>query len=181
MTERMSKSDVLEHLASKTGLTKKQVAAVIDELVALAYREAKNSFQIFGLGIITLAERPARQMVMRFGPKAGQTVNVPAKQVLRFRFTKAAKDAILGNAVQKDDLEIIEGIGPKIAEAFNQAGIWTFQQLADTPVDKLQQILNEANYIGDPTTWPQQARLAAEGKMDELKQLQAQLTAGRAG
>ncbi|MCX7839934.1 MAG: HU family DNA-binding protein [Anaerolineae bacterium] len=178
MTERMTKSEVLEHIAGKTGLTRKQVAAVLDELALLAYREAKHSFQIPGLGIITLAERPARQVVMRFGPKAGQTVTVPARQVLRFRFTKAAKDAILG--VKKDDLEIIEGIGPKIAEAFYQAGILTFQQLADTPIEKLRQILDDANYIADPTTWPQQARLAAEGKMEELEQLKASLTAGRA-
>ncbi len=177
MTERMSKSAVLEHLASQTGLNRKQVAAVLNELARLAYREARNSFQIPGLGIITLAERPARQVLMRFGPRAGQTITVPAKQVLRFRFTKAAKDAILG--VKKDDLEIIEGVGPKIAKALYSAGILTFQQLADTPIEKLRQILDEANYIADPTTWSQQARLAAEGKMAELEQLQATLTAGR--
>lgn len=129
-----------------------QVAAVLDELAWLAWREAKHSFQIPGLGVITLAERPARQVVMRFGPKAGQTVTVPV-QVLRFRFTKAAKDAIWG--VKKDNLEIIEGIGPQIADVFYQAGILTFQQLADTPVEKLRQILNDANYIADPTTGPQ--------------------------
>ena len=101
MADRMSKSDVLAHLAHKTGLTKKEVASVVDELVLLAYKEAKNTFQISGLGIITLAERPARQMLMRFGPKAGQIVNVPAKKVLRFRFAKSAKDAILGGAPVK--------------------------------------------------------------------------------
>ncbi|MCI0478069.1 MAG: HU family DNA-binding protein [Anaerolineales bacterium] len=180
MADRMSKSEVLEHLAHKTGLKKKEVAAVVDELVLLAYKEAKNTFQISGLGIITLAERPARQMLMRFGPKAGQIVNVPAKKVLRFRFAKSAKDAILGEApVKKDDLVIIEGIGPKIAKAYNKAGILTFKQLAETPVEKLRQILSDHQYPGDPTTWPQQAQLAAEGKMDELKQLQDALTAGR--
>jgi predicted flap endonuclease-1-like 5' DNA nuclease len=180
MADRMNKSEILEHLASKTDLKKKQVDAVLEELVLLAYKEAKNTFQIPGLGIITLAERPARQMLMRFGPKAGQVVNVPAKKVLRFRFAKSAKDAILGVApAKKDDLVIIEGIGPKIAKAFNKAGILTFQQLADAPVEKLRQILHDAQFPGDPTTWPQQARLAAEGKMDELKQLQDALTAGR--
>lgn len=180
MADRMSKSDILEHLAKKTGLTKKQVAAVVDELVHLAYREARNTFQIPGLGIIALAERPARQMVMRFGPKAGQTIDVPAKQVLKFRFAKSAREAILGVApVQKDDLVIIEGIGPKIAKAFNKAGILTFRQLAETPVEKLRQILHDNKFPGEPDTWPEQARLAAEGKMDELKQLQEKLTAGR--
>lgn len=180
MADRMSKSEVLAHLAHKTGLKKKEVAAVVDELVLLAYKEAKNTFQISGLGIITLAERPARQMLMRFGPKVGQTINVPAKKVLKFRFAKSAKDAILGRAaVKKDDLVIIEGIGPKIAKAFNRAGILTFKQLAETPVEKLRQILHDAKYPGEPDTWPQQARLAAEGKMDELKKLQDSLIAGR--
>ncbi|MEW5720041.1 MAG: HU family DNA-binding protein, partial [Chloroflexota bacterium] len=180
MTERMSKSEVLEHLAKKTGLKKKEAALVVDELVQLAYKEAKNTFLIPNLGIITLAERPARQMVMRFGPKAGQTIDVPAKKVLKFRFAKSAKDAILGAPpVKKDDLVIIEGIGPKIAKAFNKAGILTFKQLGDTPVDKLRQILHDANFPGEPDTWPEQARLAAEGKMDELKRLQESLVAGR--
>jgi nucleoid DNA-binding protein len=177
----MSKSEIMEHLAKKTGLKKKEVAAVVDELAQLVHQEAKNTFQIPGLGIVTLAERPPRQMLMRFGPKAGQTIDVPAKKALKFRFAKSAKDAILGAPpVKKDDLVIIEGIGPKIAKAFNKAGILTFKQLAETPVDRLRQILSDAKFPGDPTTWPEQARLAAEGKTDELKQLQDSLVAGRA-
>ena len=180
MADRMNKSEVMEHLANKTGLKKKEVAAVVDELVQLAHKEAKHTFVIPGLGIVTLAERPARQMLMRFGPKVGQTINVPAKKVLKFRFAKSAKDAILGSPpVKKDDLVIIEGIGPKIAKAFNKAGILTFKQLAETPVEKLKQLLHDAKYPGEPDTWPEQARLAAEGKMDELKKLQDVLIAGR--
>jgi nucleoid DNA-binding protein len=181
MANRMSKSEILAHLSKKTGLKKKEVAAVVDELVQLAHKEAKHTFVIPGLGILRLAERPARQMVMRFGPKVGQTVNVPAKKVLKFRFAKSAKDAIMGSvSVKKDDLVIIEGIGPKIAKAFNKAGILTFKQLAETPVEKLKQLLHDAKYPGEPNTWPEQARLAAEGKMDELKKLQDALIAGRA-
>jgi nucleoid DNA-binding protein len=181
MADRMSKSEIMAHLAKKTGLEKKQVAAVVEELVQLAYQEAKNTFLIPDFGILTLAERPPRQMLMRFGPRAGQTIDVPAKKVLKFRFSKTAKDAILGvPPVKKDDLVIIEGIGPKIAKAFNKAGILTFRQLAETPAEKLRQILHDAKFPGDPATWPEQARLAAEGKMDELKKLQESLVAGRA-
>lgn len=96
MPKRMSKSETMAHLSKKTGLKKKEVAAVVDELVALACKEAKNSFQVPGLGIIVLRERPSRKMIMRFGPKAGQEITVPAKKVVKFRFTKGAKDAILG-------------------------------------------------------------------------------------
>lgn len=96
MANRMSKSETLAHLAKKTNLKKKECALVLDELAKLAYKEAKNSFQIPGMGIIVLRERPARKMVMRFGPKAGQEIEVPAKKVVKFRFAKSAKDAILG-------------------------------------------------------------------------------------
>lgn len=92
---KLTKSAILSTLAAKTGVSKKQAGAVVDALVALAYKEAKNTFTVPGLGKLVLSNRPARQMVMRFGPKAGQTINVPAKKVLKFRVAKAAKEAIL--------------------------------------------------------------------------------------
>lgn len=79
-----------------------------------------------------------------------------------------------------DDIEIVEGIGPKIAHILRRAGITTFAQLAAADVSRLQQLLKENNLrIADPTTWPEQARLAAEGKHEELKKLQDSLRAGR--
>ena len=95
-TKRMTKSETLAHLAKKTELKKKDVALVLDELAKLAYKEAKNTFVLPGLGIVVLRHRPARKMVMAFGPKKGQEINVPAKKVVKFRFTKTAKEAILG-------------------------------------------------------------------------------------
>jgi DNA-binding protein HU-beta len=95
MAKAMTKSAILKTLADKTGLKKKEVAAVIETLVAMAYKEARNTFVVPGLGKLVLVQRPARTVVMRFGPKAGQTVPVPAKKVVRFRIAKAAKDAIL--------------------------------------------------------------------------------------
>jgi DNA-binding protein HU-beta len=188
MAEKMSKSEILTHIAEKTGVTKKVAGEVVDALVELAYKEARHEFTIPGLGIIALSQRPARKMVMRFGPKAGQEIDVPAKKVLKFRYAKAAKEAILGVTpasktvsapVKKDDLVIIEGIGPKIAEAFNKDGIMNFKQLSTTPVDRLRHLLAQAGIAADPETWPEQARLAAEGKMDELKKLQDALIGGR--
>jgi DNA-binding protein HU-beta len=95
VAEKMTKSEILSHLAEKTGVTKKVANEVLDALVELAYHEARNEFTIPGLGVIALSDRAARTMVMQFGPKAGQEVQVPAKRVLKFRFAKAAKDAIL--------------------------------------------------------------------------------------
>jgi DNA-binding protein HU-beta len=95
---KMTKSAVLSTLSAKTGISKKQAGQVVDELVSLACKEAKKSgqFAVPGLGKLVLSSRPARQMIMRFGPKAGQTIDVPAKKVVKFRVAKQAKVAILG-------------------------------------------------------------------------------------
>ncbi len=80
-----------------------------------------------------------------------------------------------------DDLKIIEGIGPKISSLLAAEGIVTFAQLAGTPVERLTEIMLAANLrIADPTTWPAQAKLAAEGKFEELQTLQDSLKGGRA-
>lgn len=82
--------------------------------------------------------------------------------------------------VVPDDLTVLEGIGPKINILLKEAGITTFAQLAETEVEKLRTILNEANLrIADPATWPEQAKLAAEGKWDEFEKLTAELKGGR--
>ncbi len=81
-----------------------------------------------------------------------------------------------------DDLKKIEGVGPKIAGLLNDAGIVTFANLADAKVEKIKEILAEAGSrysMHDPTTWPEQAKLAADGKWDELKTLQDQLDGGK--
>lgn len=85
-------------------------------------------------------------------------------------------------SVKGDDLKKIEGIGPKIAELFNQAGIVTFDDLSKAEIGKLESILSEAGarYAShNPSTWPEQAGLAASGKWDELKELQDRLDGGR--
>ncbi len=92
----MTKSEISATLAEKIGITKKQVAQFFEAQAELAYKQAKNTFAIPGIGKLVLVERAPREMVMRFGPKAGQTVKVPKKKVLKFRVAKAAKDAILG-------------------------------------------------------------------------------------
>lgn len=90
---------------------------------------------------------------------------------------KATKKADKG-----DDLTKIEGIGPKIAGLMVGAGIDSFAKLATADLDQLKAILEEAGSrykMHDPTTWPQQADLAANGKWDELKVLQDELNGGR--
>jgi ribosomal protein S13 len=82
--------------------------------------------------------------------------------------------------VKADDLTKIEGIGPKVSKALIKAGISTFEDLANTKVEDIQQILADAGLkMMDATTWPQQAKLAAEGDWDALKKLQDKLSGGR--
>ncbi len=82
-----------------------------------------------------------------------------------------------------DNLKRIEGIGPKTAAILQAAGISTFAQLASASVAQLKAILVEAGLrsLVDPSTWPEQAALAAEEKWDELAALQDQLKGGRRG
>jgi predicted flap endonuclease-1-like 5' DNA nuclease len=80
-----------------------------------------------------------------------------------------------------DDLTMVEGIGPKISSLCLDSGISTFAELAATEVDRLRQILADARltHLADPTTWPEQASLAAAGQWDRLAALQDELKGGR--
>jgi predicted flap endonuclease-1-like 5' DNA nuclease len=85
-------------------------------------------------------------------------------------------------ASTKDDLKIVEGIGPKIEELCNNIGIFTWNQLSNTPVSRLQEMLNEAGkryQIHNPGTWPEQAKMAAEGAWEQLKIYQDHLKGGK--
>jgi len=83
---------------------------------------------------------------------------------------------------KKDKLTVIEGIGPKIAGLLNADGIVTFADLAKTKIGTLEKILKAAGprfSFHKPNSWPKQARLARDGKMDALKKLQDELDGGR--
>jgi predicted flap endonuclease-1-like 5' DNA nuclease len=79
-----------------------------------------------------------------------------------------------------DNLARIEGIGPKISQILQDAGIITFEQLAAADVSRLEQVLTEADMrLAEPGTWPEQARLAAAGDWQALEILQDELSGGR--
>ena len=89
----LTKSQIQATLAAKMGLAKKQVGEFFDELAALAYKEAKNSFTMPGIGKLVLVNRAAR---IGRNPATGEQINIPAKKVVKFRVAKACKDAVLG-------------------------------------------------------------------------------------
>jgi DNA-binding protein HU-beta len=92
MAKALSKSQIAASLAEKTGLTKKQSVEVLEQIAQLAYRNAKNSFTLPGLGKLVLVNRAAR---MGRNPATGETIQIPAKRVVKFRVAKACKDAVL--------------------------------------------------------------------------------------
>lgn len=82
----------------------------------------------------------------------------------------------------RDNLKIVEGIGPKIEELLFGEGIQTYSELAATSVDRIKEILAAAGSryaMHDPGTWPAQALLAANGEWDNLKAYQGFLNAGK--
>ena len=99
MAKSLTKSATIAKVAEMAGKTlgtdvsKKQAAAIIDALVSLAYKEAKNKFTLPGLGKLELKNRAAR---MGINPKTREPIHIKAKRVVKFRVAKAAKDAILG-------------------------------------------------------------------------------------
>lgn len=93
MAKSMTKSQIADHLAGKAEVTKKTAVQLLDDLAALAYREAKNAFVVPGIGKLVLANRKAR---MGRNPQTGEPIKIPAKRVVKFRVAKMAKDSILG-------------------------------------------------------------------------------------
>jgi DNA-binding protein HU-beta len=97
----MTKSEIAASLAEQVGITKKQASLFLQAQAELAYKQAKNTYVIPGIGKLVLSERGPREMVMRFGPRQGETVKIPKKKVLKFRVAKAAREAILGAGKKK--------------------------------------------------------------------------------
>jgi DNA-binding protein HU-beta len=91
---KMTQTQTITELSTKTGLTKKQVKDFMMSFTDLAYREAKKGeFALPGLGKLVKQKRKAR---IGRNPATGEEIKIPAKTVLKFRVAKAAKDAVLG-------------------------------------------------------------------------------------
>lgn len=104
------------------------------------------------------------------------------KPISKAEAPKAEKATPKKTSKKGDDLKIVEGIGPKAAEALAAAGVDTFAKLAKKSADDIKTILSEASSTLahlDPETWAKQAELAAEGKFDELKTWQDELNGGK--
>ncbi len=93
MAKALSKSQIAAEIADKAEISKKQAAGILEHLAELAYKNAKNTFTLPGIGKLVLVNRKART---GRNPATGETIQIKAKKVVKFRVAKAAKDAILG-------------------------------------------------------------------------------------
>ncbi len=93
MAKALSKAQIATLVADKAQITKKQAVEILDQIAALAYKHAKDTFTLPGIGKLVLKNRAAR---IGRNPKTGEQIQIKAKKVVKFRVAKAAKDAILG-------------------------------------------------------------------------------------
>ena len=133
------------------------------------------------------APAPKEETVEKIAPKAevkkeAKAAESKAPKAEVKKEIKAAKSGDLPKGIKQDDLKIIEGVGPKLASIMNNGGIKTWSDLANAKVEEVKAILAEAGNrykAFDPTTWPNQAKFAMEGKWDELKAYQDRLHGGK--
>ena len=92
MAKMMTKSQVAGYIAGKFDLTKKQGTQILEELAALAAKQARNGFVFPGVGKLVVVKRKAR---MGRNPQTGEPLKIPAKTVLKFRIAKAMKELAL--------------------------------------------------------------------------------------
>lgn len=88
----MTKTQTIAVLAGKMDLSKAQAGQFLDELAKLAYAEAKNGFTLPGIGKLVLVRRKART---GRNPATGETIQIPAKTVVKFRVAKVCKESVL--------------------------------------------------------------------------------------
>ena len=93
MAKALTKSQITALIADTHTITKKQAGEILEQIAALAYKHAKDTFTLPGLGKLVLVQRKAR---IGRNPATGETIKIKAKKVVKFRVAKAAKDAILG-------------------------------------------------------------------------------------
>lgn len=112
---------------------------------------------------------------------AGEIASKTKKSTAKKKVAAKKKKTKKGKG-DKDNLRLVEGIGPKIEGLLNDAGIRTFAELKATKVAFLKAVLEEAGSryrMHDPTTWPKQAKMAAKGDWEALENWQKELKGGK--
>lgn len=149
---------------------------VYNEVIRRTWNNGKLVEELYLMGQTLEAAKPAKKATAK---KSAEPA-ADKKPATKSAKTQAEKSAPA--PVAADDLTIVEGIGPKIAELLKAAGISTFAQLAATKPAAIKAVLEAAGkkyQMHDPATWPKQAALARDGKTAQLAKLQGELKAGK--
>ncbi len=161
---------------------------VVESVVASGFKSDKKEAKKAEPKKAPVKKAPAKKAPVKKAKTKEEKTAEPAKIAEVKEEKKEAKKPVTKKASTKkatkaDDLKKIEGIGPKIASILSEAGYETFAKLAKADPEKIREILLEKGgkryAMHDPTTWPKQAEMAAEGKWDELKNWQDELDGGR--
>ncbi len=142
------------------------------------HRQYLSEIQIESIVASGAKKAPAKKAEPK---KEAPKAKVAAKKEVAPKEVVAKKAPVKAKATKADDLKKVEGIGPKIAEIFVANGIDTFAKLAKASQKDLKAILEAAGsrYASkNPGSWPKQAKMAVEGKWDELKKWQDETKGG---
>jgi predicted flap endonuclease-1-like 5' DNA nuclease len=127
---------------------------------------------------------PAGSVLRSSAPPAASKAAVPAPAAPKLSVPAQSSPAEIRAAApsKADDLTIIEGIGPKSAEALRKSGITSFAQLANMSAEEITRIVkveHKVQIVGDPGTWAKQARYLADGDREGFERYAKRLIAGR--
>lgn len=155
----------------------------------LAMIELVDYNEIYGKGIGETATSAKKTRRAGKSKKASETHEDKAVKHATAPTVESVPEAVAAPVAKSkskkseaDDLTKIEGIGPKAAEVLHEGGITSFAKLAKSKAEDIKEILEKSGghfNAQDPTSWPEQAQLAADEKWDELKELQDKLIGGR--
>lgn len=146
-----------------------QVTSLKQDSTAQASDDTKDA------AVTTNVDNPAH--IKRISELEAQLANLQQGTEIDLIAAKAAGFNLKNNK----DFTVIEGVGPKISDLIQADGVRSFSQLADTPVEDIQRVLDKAGSrysIANPGTWPDQANLAANNRWPALKALQDVLVGG---
>jgi predicted flap endonuclease-1-like 5' DNA nuclease len=131
--------------------------------------------------LITKETKAAPKSKSSTKPKASES-NSESADLFSGAVAKGKKPSIYSK-LKNDNLQIVEGIGPNMDEVLKKYNINTWKELASNSPEDLRAILDKENptryRIIDPTTWPEQARLANTDDWEGLIKYQKRLDTGR--
>jgi predicted flap endonuclease-1-like 5' DNA nuclease len=173
------KTEELQNVSEKLASAEQQIETLRQQLATTeAQKQTTADQKAEELQRVTEKLASAEQQI----EKLREQSKAPEPEAESATETPTAEIAEEAAPTQPENLRKIEGIGPKVAQLLNEASILTFAQLAQTEVTYLRAILEKAGprFKGmDPTSWPEQASLAAKEDWQGLQKLQDELDGGR--